>query len=301
MDRRAFLRAVGAVALTGLAACGEDGEEAAGGESGGDGQEFDPVGTVAPDAEEELSVVSGSFEQLTGEQRPFAFGVLGPGNEPVTDADVELWTLPVEGGDPAGPYTTSFHEVAGNPFGLYVATIDLPAAGATSFVAVTADGRAGADTLQVSRPEDSQLPAPGQEAVAVPTATNADPRGVEAVCTREPPCGMHQVDLATALDQGLPVVLEFATPAYCQTAVCGPSVDTLEEVRVGRDWGEVTFIHVEVFRDAGQTLAEPLEAWGLPSEPWLYVIDGDGMIVNRADGPLLTLPDQVTAMVEEVA
>lgn len=307
MDRRVFLRAVGVVGLSGalggvLAACGREGSgSGAEDDDAGGADTLDPVGEVAPDAREELSLVSGSFEQLVGEQRPFAFGVLGPENEPVADADVELWVLPVEGGDRAGPHPATFHEVPGNPFGLYLATVDLPEPGPTSFVAVTADGRAGSTTMRVTRPEDSAVPAPGRDAVSVPTATHANPTDVAELCTREPACGMHDVSLDDALAQGLPVVLQFATPAYCQTAVCGPSVDTLEQVRTSHDWGDVVFIHVEVFRDAGETLAQPVQDWGLQSEPWLYLIDGDGRIVERADGPLLTLEDQVAAMVEQLA
>lgn len=304
MERREFLRAVAIVGLGGaLGACGSEDADPQGAQSDpADGEDtHDPVSEVAPDATEELSVIAASFEQLVGEERPFAFGIRGPENEPVTDADVELWVVPVEGGDPAGPYATTFHEVPDNPFGVYLATVDLSEAGATSFVAVTGDGRAGSASMQVATPENSQVPAPGQDAVAVPTATHANPMGVAELCTREPACGMHNVSLENALAQSLPVVLQFATPAYCQTAVCGPSVDVLEEVRTSRDWGDVVFLHVEVFRDAGQTLAQPVEAWGLQSEPWLYVIDADGKIVDRADGPLLTLEEQVTSMVEQVA
>lgn len=311
MDRRAFLRAAGFVGLSGalggaLAACGRDGtdagDSAAGAGNGGataGSDTFDPVSEVAPDATNELSVIAGSFEQLVGRERPFAFGLRGPENEPVTDAEVELWVVPVDG-DPAGPRPTTFHEVSGNPFGLYLATVDLADPGPTSFVAVTADRRAGSAALPVTAPEDSQMPAPGQDAVSVPTATHANPTDLAELCTREPPCGMHDVSLESALAQGLPVALEFATPAYCQTAVCGPSVDVLEQVRTSHDWENVVFIHVEVFRDAGETLAQPVEAWELQSEPWLYVIDGEGRIVDRADGPLLTLPEQVTAMVEQL-
>lgn len=307
MERREFLRAAALVGLGAvLGACGRDEANPKGDESddtnGTNGQgTHDPVNEVAPDATEELSVIAASFEQLVGEERPFAFGIRGPENEPVTDADVKLWVVPAEGGEPAGPYSTSFHEVPDNPFGVYLATVDLAKAGPTSFVAVTADGRAGAASMQVATPENSQIPAPGQDAVSVPTPTHANPMGVAALCTREPACGMHNVSLESALTQSLPVVLQFATPAYCQTAVCGPSVDVLEKVRTSRDWGEVVFVHVEVFSDAGQTLTQPVQAWGLQSEPWLYVIDAEGKIVDRADGPLLTLEKQVTSMVEQVA
>jgi hypothetical protein len=300
MDRRAFLRAAGLAGLGGVVtAC----TRAAPSERPGDvdGRGFDPVGLVAPEAREELSVVSGSFEQLVGDGRPFGFGIVDADNEPLTAAGVEVWVVPVDGGDPAGPFATTLHEVPGQQRGIYVAAVDLAVAGPTSFVAVTDDGRAGADTVQVVTPDTSQLPAPTQEAIAVATPTTADPMGMQDVCTLTPPCGMHDVGLAQALADGRPVMLEFATPAFCQTAVCGPSVEVLDAVRTGRDWGDVAFIHVEIYRDAGQTLAAPVEKWGLPSEPWLFAIGADGRIEDRMDGPLLTVQEQVADMIGRVA
>lgn len=300
MDRRAFLRAAAVAGLGGvLAACAREGPGRPA--QNVEGQEFDPTASVAPEAREELSVVSGSFEQLVGDGRPFGFGIIDADNEPLTAASVEVWVVPVSGGEPAGPFATTFHEVPGQARGIYTAAIDIAVAGPTSFVAVTDDGRAGADTVQVATPDTSQLPAPTHDAIAVPTPTTADPMGMERVCTLTPPCGMHEIGLAQALAEGRPIVLEFATPAYCQTAVCGPSVEVLDEVRVSRDWGEAAFIHVEIYRDAGQTIAEPVERWGLPSEPWLFAIGADGIIQDRMDGPLLTVPDHVAGMIERVA
>jgi hypothetical protein len=161
------------------------------------------------------------------------------------------------------------------------------------FVAVTRDSRAGSDAIEVATPHNSKLPAPGRAAAPVASATTADPRGVAHVCTADPPCGMHEVSLDVVLAQRRPVMLMFATPRYCQTAVCGPSVTILDRMRISQDWGPMAFIHVEIYRDDGQTLTEPVERWGLPSEPRLFAIGADGIIRARADGPLLTLPDEV--------
>lgn len=106
----------------------------------------------------------------------------------VTGAGVQVWVVPTDGGEPAGPFPAVFTEVPGQPLGLYLATVDIATPGPTSFVAVTADQRAGADAIQVATPEISQLSAPGQEAIDVPTPTTADPLGVERLCTAQPPC-----------------------------------------------------------------------------------------------------------------
>jgi hypothetical protein len=265
---------------------------------------LDAVRAVAPDAKQDLSVISGSFEQLTGQARPFAFGLVGPDNKPVTGADVKVWVVPAAGGDPAGPYPATFHQIPGHrghhPLGLYLAEVDIPRPGATSFVAVTADRRAGADAVQVATPETSKLAAPGRAALAVPTPTVANPMGMMRLCTANPACGMHERSLDQALGDRRPIMLTFATPAYCQTAVCGPSVQVLDQVRTSRDWADAAFVHVEIYSDAGQTVSEPVKQWNLPSEPWLFAIARDGRVADRADGPLLTLPDQVAAMTARI-
>ena len=306
MDRRVFLRMAAGVGAAGLlAACGREATNAPGATptaaASGAASGSPAVGRVAPDAEPVLNVISASYEQLTG-KRPFAFGIVGPDNAPVTDADVELWVVPQAGtGEPAGPFPTTYHEVEGQPLGLYVTEVELAEAGPTSFVAVTADGRAGADDIQVATPETSVIPAPGQKAPSIATPTEKKKLGFEKICTLDPPCGMHDMSLDDALAAARPVVLAFATPAYCQTVVCGPSVGVLEEVRTSRDWGEVVFIHCEIYTDAGETVADPVSAWKLPSEPWLFTIDAEGLVGERTDGPLMTLEDQVTKMVQAVA
>ena len=259
------------------------------------------VPRVAPDADPVLSVISASYEQLTG-TRSFAFGITGADNAPVTAADVELWVVPEAGtGTPAGPYKTTYHAVEGQPPGLYVTEVELIEAGPTSFVAVTSDGRAGADDIQVATPQTSEIPTPGRKAPSVATPTKRQDLGFEKICTLEPPCGMHDISLDDALAKGRPAVLAFATPAFCQTAVCGPSVGVVEQVRASKDWGDVAFIHCEIYTDDGQTVAEPVTKWKLPSEPWLFTIDAQGRVTDRTDGPLITLEDQVAKLVQAIA
>ena len=262
---------------------------------------FDPVGQVT-DAEEVLSVTPATFEQLTGAAVPLAFGVLDIDRAPIVDADLQVHVVPL-GGEPSGPFPARAVDDPTGRGGLYLAEIPLREPVPTSVVAVTADNRAGSATIPVATAESSALPAPGETAPVVATPTPSAPLGAEAICTQDPPCGMHEVSLDDALTAGRPVVVQFATPAFCQTAVCGPSVAVLDEVRQSGEWGDTAFIHCEIYADAGQTLLEPVteEGWGLPSEPWLYTIDSSGTIVGRSDGPLLTLPDQVRRIVESIA
>ena len=298
MHRRQLLRLVGGgVGAALLAACRD--RRRGGIETVTASPVSDPIARVAPEATASLSMLTASFEQLVG-RRSFAFGLLDGDNKPVREADVTVWIVP-EHGEPAGPFRASFHDVPDQPLGLYLADVDIPSAGSVSFVAVTSDGRAGTDAVAVATPETSKLPAPGRPAPVAATPTVADPLGYETLCTLTPVCGMHEVSLDEALAAGRPVALLFSTPAYCQTAVCGPTLQVLDKVRTSGDWGDTAFIHCEIFQDQGETPGEPVRAWELTSEPWLFTIRGDGMVDDRADGPVLTLASQVRELVGAVS
>jgi hypothetical protein len=299
-----------------LAACGGGGSDVSEAPSPAASASGDPaagaVAAVAPDASVSLAVVAATFEQLVDQPNPFVFGMFTLEQEPVAESAAEVWAVPPGGGEPLGPWPARWAdagaaaddqatESTGAPAAfssLYTVDAAFAETGVHEVVVVTDDGRAGTVAVDVRDTGSSQLPAPGDQAEAVPTPTVDDPLGYEKLCTRIPePCGMHDVSLDEALASGGPVVLLFSTPAYCQTAVCGPTVDILELVRrVGYD--DVTFIHCEIFTDAGVTVGDPVAAWQLPTEPWLFVIGPQGEIVGRADGPLLVVADEVRSLLD---
>lgn len=305
MHRRVFIKSVGVVAGTVgaggfIAACaGDDGESAGG--SDGAGQENGSGNGQGPADQEQatLNVLPASvpFEILAGENTRFAFALSTLEQEPVTDADVEVRVEQPDGTAVSGPFDAAFYPDAG-PLGLYLTAIDVPEPG--SYVVVVDEGEpTGQAAIEPIAPSDSALPTPGDEAVSVQTPTEEDDMGVEELCTLQPdPCGMHETSLDTVLSEGRPAVVLFATPAYCQTATCGPSVETLEALRTSGDYDDVAFVHVEIFSDAGQTIAEPVEAWSLPTEPWLFTIDANGDVVDRIDGAMVD--DELREVVGEL-
>lgn len=239
-----------------------------------------------------------TFHPLVGEDQPVVFGLRDAAGEPVEDAGPEVYTLDVADEVLAGPFEVEWHPGAGGA-GLYLTRVAFTEPGATQVAAVVGDDH-GKQTLSVTTPSDSPVPAPGQDAVAAPTPTVDDPGGVARLCTRSPePCGAHTVSLDTALADGRPALLLFATPAHCGTAVCGPAVDVLDELRASRDWGDLAFVHSEIFArppggaddgDGGGgdgVLAAAVGAWRLPSEPWLFAIDRDGTVLDRLDGAII--------------
>jgi hypothetical protein len=186
-------------------------------------------------------------------------------------------------GTTKGPvYATTLHrEGLPKGRGVYVADVVLDEPGTWNALALTG-GRRAAFALDVKK--QPAAPVVGATAPRAPSPTRVDTLGVKPICTRKPQCPLHEVSLAEVIGTGRPVAALFATPALCQSQYCGPVLDELLALR-GPFADKVTFVHVEIYRsNKGATLAPTVEAWGLPSEPWLYTIDGAGTIVGRLDG-----------------
>jgi hypothetical protein len=172
-----------------------------------------------------------------------------------------------------------------NVQGVYHADVELPGSGRWLLLMVVRSGEEllGAASTVTARKE-SPVPAVGDEAPRIHTPTVASVGGdVSKIDTRVPPDRLHD-DLADALGRR-PVALLFATPALCRSRVCGPVAD--EAVQLSTAYGDrVTFIHNEVYvdNDPSKGLRPQLRAFGLTSEPWLFVIGRDGRIAARLEG-----------------
>jgi hypothetical protein len=130
----------------------------------------------------------------------------------------------------------------------------------------------------------ADAPTTGTAAPRVPSPTLAERMGVKPLCTRRPRCPLHDVSLDRVIGAGTPVVALFATPALCVSQYCGPVLDQLLELAPQYE-SRVRFVHVEIYRsNTGVEQVPTVEDWGLPSEPWLFAIDGAGTITGRLDG-----------------
>ncbi|HEV2791060.1 MAG TPA: hypothetical protein VGV69_07150, partial [Solirubrobacterales bacterium] len=101
---------------------------------------------------------------------------------------------------------------------------------------------------------------------------------------RIPPDSQNKVDYAEALGKE-PIVLLFATPEFCQSRVCGPVVDVAEQAK--QEYGDkAAFIHMEIYNDndPAQGVRPQVRAFHLPSEPYLFAIDRDGIVRDAIEG-----------------
>jgi len=130
-----------------------------------------------------------------------------------------------------------------------------------------------------------RIPRPGERPPPISTDTVASARGnLKAIDTRVPADDMHDVDFADVIGKR-PIALLFATPALCESRVCGPVVDIALQLKA-RYGDRVQFIHQEVYVDNQplKGLRSPLRAFHLPTEPWLFVFDKHGRLTTRLEG-----------------
>lgn len=174
--------------------------------------------------------------------------------------------------------------------GVFTTTGTYDSAGIWDFTATITNPDGSKTTASATRlvKDVASTPAVGSPAPVVATKTGSTLEELLLITSDANPIPeMYAVSLDDALADGKPVVVTFSTPAWCTTQTCGPQVSTVDEVRKNHV-DEAAFIHVELFdnpdemRESGDpqlgTEAPAIGPWNLPSEPWTFVIDGDGLI-----------------------
>ncbi len=187
-----------------------------------------------------------------------------------------------KGGQWSQPQQPAFDR-AGLPKGrgVYVARPTFDSAGVWQ-VEARAQGQKVPFTIQVADAPTAVVP--GQAAPRDPSPTATDTLGVDPICTRDPECPLHTQSLSTVIGAGKPVAALFATPARCQSQYCAPVLD--EFLKTVKSYGDqIVPVHIEIYKKAtGAALVPTVEAWHLPSEPWLFGISPDGTVQSRIDG-----------------
>ena len=243
-----------------------------------------------------------SGEAYSRGRNRFGFGVFTASRQQITDADVALYTAPANGGKALGPFPARAESLgvapryrsqtsARDPDSaklVYVSDVRFPRQGHWNMVAMfhNSDGYSTALMPTIRVGGFAAIPKVGERPPSVHTATAADVNGhLGKIDTRSPHDDMHKVDFANDLGHR-PLVLLFATPALCQSRVCGPVVDVAEEVEHEPASKGVDFIHQEVYNhnNASDGYRPQLRAFGLKSEPWLFVVGRKGIIRTRIEG-----------------
>ncbi len=278
----------------------------------GDGGDSDTITEVTP--------VIVNSELTVGENR-FMIGLVSSENEEIVGAAVAFRFFNLDGDQEelreeaqATPIalektyththedgTVETHEAGES--GVYVAAVrfDEPGQWGVEVTATVGDvtydpARAGFVVLEESASIAMGAPAPLSE-----TLTLDDVKDVAEIDTSNPPIPeMHTLTIAEAVTSGRPSVIIFATPAFCLSRICGPAKDVVDGL-FEQYAGEVNFVHIEPYEldkaRSGEGLF-PIPAtteWGLRSEPWVFLVDSEGIIAAKFEA-VVTMDELTEAL-----
>ncbi len=258
-----------------------------------------------------------SSEILAGQNR-FLFSLTDRANTVIAAPDVpvtlELYDVAADEAKVVFTADARFLWAIEGERGLYAATVEFPNAGrwGVRFTATFPDGRSEQVRADFDVAASGPTPRIGAAAVSVDTPTASDVGGdLARVSTdKAPNPAFYTRSVADAVAAKAPFVLVFATPAFCQTAICGPMLDTVKAISA--DYPTLTFINVEPYRMAfsdgrlqpeladGQLQAAAwTDAWGLRTEPWVFVVDAAGKVTAKFEA--VVAEDELRAAFDAVA
>jgi len=315
-----------ASALVALSACTSGAAE----RTGPTGRACDPGGTApasypgwpgsdstATATTTELVPLLVSSELAVGQNR-FLFTLIDGQNRliaaPEVEVDVRFFDLASDPDSPVTELTAGYLQVEEDR-GLYRAAVEFSCSGTwgAELTARVPDREQRQARVVFSVRPESSTPAIGAAVPATDTPTADSVEAIERISTdTDPDPDFYRLSVAEALEQQKPFALIFATPAFCQTRACGPTLDIVREVST--DFKEdLAFIHVEPYElettDAGLQPAlseaggfQPVPSvveWGLLSEPYIFVVDGEGTLAAKFEG--VAGADELRAAFQAVA
>lgn len=273
------------------------------------GGSSNPSGSQLPDAtpsgEGEVSPILTNHTLAVGENR-FSLMLVDRDNTPILDAEVHLRFFDLNGDEPLLKSETdtrfipaelfnvnedsgSDERVKGN-VGVYVTRVDFDTAGRWGVdISVTTDSsRLQLIPFEFDVLEESPEPAVGDPAPASRQLTLADVADITEIDSSfEPRPHMHDITIADALALGRPMVVAFATPAFCTSRTCGPVMDTVMDPLYKKYQDRAIFIHVEPLQlkelreGTGRIHVQAAKDWGIETEPWIFVIDRQGKVAGK--------------------
>jgi hypothetical protein len=245
-------------------------------------------------AEPELVGLRASSDPAVGDSRfLFAVNEIDGTRRGSPDEKVTVTATSLDDPDTVLTDDADFMWIIEPSIGLYRADLPFDTAGTWEIDFDVSTGEVTQPFL-VTVGETTRTVAIGAPAPAIATPTLADTSLDDLTTDASPDEGFYDMSLDEALSNGNKTVVVFATPAFCTSASCGPMMAHAKDL--SQAYPDVNWVHVEVyegFNDATfapdvEHLAPAVVAYGLPSEPWVFVMDQEGVVVARFEGVIGT-------------
>jgi len=260
-------------------------------------------------AKEHIQPLITTSELVVGTNR-FAFGLL-KGNKLLNDAEVALKLYAIDGSEASVvaelkvPYhkagnlnqqhtahrhadgTEHVHGDESNIDGLYITDLSFSRAGDWGIELLI---KQGTDPVEKLGFAVTVLKAPVTPAVGSPAPPSrnliaSDVKDLREIDTSpQPDRRLHQIRIADAIAERKPQLIVFATPQFCTSRMCAPVVDIVRTLLPA--YGQrVAFTHQEIWQDfATKKAFATVDEWNLNTEPWIFVVDREGIIRAKFEG-----------------
>lgn len=244
----------------------------------------------APD--ELLVGIRASTDPTVGDSRLlFAVNEIGGERRGSPDEVVNIVAKPLDQPSRSIEAEAEFVWIVPDVSGLYLADVPFDVPGLWEIKFTISTGETTEPFLMDIQAEPLTV-AIGEQAPRVKTPTLADAPLEDLTTDDEPLESLYESSLDDLLDNGRPTVVLFATPAFCTSAACGPLLDQTKALASTHP--NADFIHIEVyegfnkpgFAPDGDHLVPAVVDFGLPSEPWIFVMDDTGTVIARIEGVL---------------
>ena len=262
-------------------------------------------------------LINGAGQVVCGENR-ILFTLTDQAGTPIGSPDrsakISFYDL---GRDPSKPVASAdgtFVWAIKNARGIYVTNASFPEAGQYGAEITTAKSGGSPESLRLRfdvQPSSTVIGV-GDRAPDSKTPTLADVGGDASHISTDthPDQAFYQTSVDQALAKHDPFVVIFATPKFCTSAQCGPTLDSIKPYVA--KYPTVAFIHVEPYKlklvdgvlqadvDANGALQATAvtDEWHLVSEPVVYVVDRDGIVTAQFD--LIFSDAELTAALDAV-
>jgi hypothetical protein len=197
--------------------------------------------------------------------------------------------------------TRHLHAAPTDVQGIYIAQVAFERSGPWGLEILVRQPDAAVETarLSVHALDVARAPAVGMPAPRSRNLVASDVADLRQIDSSEPPDPrLHQTRIADAIARSRPQLIVFATPKFCTSRVCGPVLDVVRAL-LPIYAKRVAFVHQEIWQaGSSSTLTPTVEEWNLPSEPWIFLVDAQGVIRARFEG--LTTRRELEAAVRQM-
>jgi hypothetical protein len=229
----------------------------------------------------------------------------------------EVFDITTDGCTPlAAPSPLPFTWAITDVRGFFIGTTEIPVGAREIGLVISGTDAAGAAVLvrftSFVRPRGT-APRPGDAAPKVETPLAAtNPQGIAGVSTDpEPRANFYTNSASELLAEGTPFLIAFASPAFCVSQACGPTLTLLKSAADRNP--NVVIVHVEPYQmswngtrlipvlapGGGLQATSIVTAWQVPIEPWIFTVGSDGRILRSIEGVIS--PEELDAALAELA